>query len=84
MDSINWLHLRGLAMLAILGLFFIYALLVAYCHDLRVKRRARRIAERRKSLPAQPAMAHGNAIRVAEPHAWHDARTALDVTRRAA
>jgi uncharacterized membrane protein len=54
MDTINWLHLRGLALLAFLGLFVMYALLAAYWHDWSAARRARRIAQQRKPLPAEP------------------------------
>jgi hypothetical protein len=83
-DTINWLHLRGLALLALLGLFFIYALLVALCHDWRVKRRARRIAVQRKPPSAASAMTRGRAIRSAEPRALRGERSAADLTRRAA
>jgi hypothetical protein len=84
MDTINWLHLRGLALLALLGLFFMYALVVALCHDWRVKRRARRIAGQRKAHAMQPALARGGDRHVAAPRAWHDETSAADVTRRAA
>ena len=39
MDTINWLHIRGLALLALLGFFILYAVLVASWHDWRDQRR---------------------------------------------
>jgi hypothetical protein len=40
METINWLHIRGLALLALLGFFIIYAVLVASWHNWHYKRRA--------------------------------------------
>jgi hypothetical protein len=59
MDTINWLHLRGLALLALLGLLFIYALVVAFCHDWRIRQRARRITEQHRALSVEPAAPSG-------------------------
>jgi hypothetical protein len=50
MDTINWLHIRGLALLALLGFFIIYTVLVASWHTWRVKRRARRVPKQDASL----------------------------------
>ena len=50
MDSINWLHIRGLALLAFLSFFFPYVVLVASWHDWRGKRRARRVPKRSAPL----------------------------------
>ncbi len=84
MDTINWLHLRGLALLALLGLFIMYIVLAAFLQDRRLKRRAPRVNEQSHPPSVEPAMTRDSASRVAEPHAWHDARPTLDVTRRAA
>ncbi len=83
MDTINWLHLRGLALLALLGLFIMYALLVAYWHDWNAERRARRIAEERKPLPEGP-VANGGGSPAAQPHAWHDKSSTMGLVKRAA
>jgi hypothetical protein len=83
MDTINWLHLRGLAMLAFLGLFFMYAVLVASWHNWRVKRRARRIALRHKLLSAE-SFAGGGPSPTAEPRAWRDLNSSVETPRRAA
>jgi cytochrome oxidase assembly protein ShyY1 len=83
MDTINWLHLRGLALLALLGLFVMYAVLAAFWQDWRVKRRTRRVPKQDASLTAEP-FASGTVSPAAKPHAWRDERSAAGLIRRAA
>lgn len=73
METINWLHIRGLALIAFIGLFFIYALLVAFYQNWRANRRARRITEQGSLHAVEPAMPARGGIPVAEPRAWLDA-----------
>jgi hypothetical protein len=75
MDTINWLHLRGLALLALLGLFIMYAVTRAFWQDWRVKRRTRRIPAQVVLPSAQPTTAGGGDGRIAQPRAWHDVKT---------
>ena len=83
MDTINWLHIRGLALLALFGFFIIYAVLVASLHNWRVKSRARRVPKQDASLAAEP-FASGTVSPAAKPHAWRDERSAAGLIRRAA
>lgn len=82
MDTINWLHIRGLALLALLGLFILYAVLVASWHDWRDQRR-KRLAPQRNALLAAEPFAGDTVGPAANPHAGHDEREA-DPMRRAA
>ena len=84
MDSINWLHLRGLALLALLGLYFTYALLVATWPTWRRKLRARRSAELRASRLTRTESGRSEDGHVTSPRAWHDVKPAVDLTRHAA
>ena len=83
MDTINWLHIRGLALLALFGFFIIYAVLVASLHNWRVKSRARRVPKQDASLAAEP-FASDAFSPASKPHAWRDERSAVGLIRRAA
>ena len=83
MDTINWLHIRGLALLALLGFFIIYTVLAASWHNWRVKRRARQVPKQDASLAAEP-FANGAVSPASKPQAWRDERSAAGLTRRAA
>jgi len=83
MDTINWLHIRGLALLAFFGFFIIYAVLVASLHNWRVKLRARRVPKQDATLAADP-FASGAVSPAAKPLAWRDERSAAGRMRRAA
>jgi hypothetical protein len=82
MDTINWLHIRGLALLALLGFFIVYAVLVASWHNWRVTRRVR-VQKQDASLAAAP-FAGGTTSPAAKPHARRDERSAPGLIRHAA
>jgi hypothetical protein len=82
MDTINWLHIRGLALLALLGFFIIYAVLVASWHNWRDQRRTRQVPKRNASHTAEP-FASGTVSAAANPHACHDERLADPIGRAA-
>ena len=81
MDTINWLHLRGLALLALLGLFVMYASLLVSWQSWQGRRR---MTEQDPPLFAKPTMTEGGDCSDAKPQLWHDARADADPKRRAA
>jgi hypothetical protein len=81
-DTINWLHIRGLALLGLLGFVITYAVLVASWHNWRIQQRTRQMPKRDASLAAEP-FAGDTASPAANPQACHDERSA-NLIRRAA
>ena len=80
----NWNQIRGLALLAILGLFVMYALLAASLQNWHGRRRTPRITEQDAPLSAKlPTTSSGGSVAL-EPHAWRDERPVADPARRAA
>ena len=82
MDTINWLHIRGLALLALVGFFVMYAVLVASLQKWRVGRVPR---VPRLDTPVEvESFAHGGISTVADPRDHREAASVANVMRRAA
>lgn len=75
MDTINWLHIRGLALLALLGFFIIYAVLVASWHNWRIQKRTRQMPKRDALHAAEPFVVD-TVSHAANPPACEDERSA--------
>ena len=71
MDTINWHHIRGLVILALIGFFLIHVVLVASLQKWRAKRRANGLQAQSALIPAEPIA--GNRVGpAANQRASHD------------
>ena len=79
----NWNQIRGLALLAILGLFVMYALLAASLQNWHGRRRTPRITKQDSPLSAKPTKASTGGSGATEPSAWRDTSAARSIATTA-
>jgi hypothetical protein len=81
----NWNQIRGLALLAILGLFVIYALMVGVWHSLEAKGTAMRVTEQEQPQSAGSALTGRGDVRATDPEqVWSQEQRDAGPKRRAA